>query len=107
MKNEVFIIIFNVLSVDRFEKIFNENFFYYMIVFILTGIELVLIKYLVEKEILNIFFILGLKGLIGTVIFTIINLTMKKDKFMYLLYFLIIFLILNMTTCMKMILIYL
>ena len=81
MKNEVFIIIFNVLSVDRFEKIFNENFFYYMIVFILTGIELVLIKYLVEKEILNIFFILGLKGLIGTVIFTIINLTMKKDKF--------------------------
>ena len=79
----LFIIIFNFLSVDRFEKIFNENFFYYMIVFILTGIELVLIKYLVEKEIINIFFILGLKGIIGTIIFSIINLTIKKDKFFY------------------------
>ena len=79
----IFIIVFNYLEVERFKKIFNENLAYYMIVFILTGVELVLIKYLVEKEIINIFLILGLKGIIGTIIFAIINLTVTKDKFFY------------------------
>ena len=39
----------------------------------LMGIELILIKYLVDIEFISIFFILGLKGVIGTIVFLIVN----------------------------------
>ena len=77
----LFMIIFNAATVQRFKKIFNINFLYYFIIYILMGIELVLIKYLVDKQFTNIFLILGLKGLIGTVIFAIINIFVNYHEF--------------------------
>ena len=45
------------------------------------GLESALIKYLIDKEFISIFLILGLKGIIGTIVFTIINIVYKSDKF--------------------------
>ena len=78
-------IFFNCFSVDRFGKIYNINFLYYLLIFILTGVELVLIKYLIDIEFISIFLILGLKGLIGTIIFGIINLTVDKNNWFNLI----------------------
>ena len=77
----LFMIIFNATTVPRFKKIYNINFLYYMIVFVLIGIELSLMKYLIDKRYINIFFILAIKGLIGTIIFGIINIIVSKIKF--------------------------
>ena len=77
----IFIIVFNILNIDRFEKIFNINFIFYLSSFILMGLEMVLIKYLVDIYFINIFFILGIKGIIGTIIFTFIVSFCKKEDF--------------------------
>ena len=69
----ILIILFNILRINRFGKIFGLNFIYYLFSFILMGIELILIKYLVDIEFISIFFILGLKGVIGTIVFLIVN----------------------------------
>lgn len=69
----ILIILFNILRINRFDKIFGLNFIYYLFSFILMGLELVLIKYLVDIEFISIFFILGLKGVIGTIVFLIVN----------------------------------
>ena len=45
------------------------------------GLEMVLIKYLVDEQFINIFLILGIKGIIGTLVFTIINLIYNKVDF--------------------------
>lgn len=79
----LFMIIFNATTIPRFKKIYNINFLYYLIVFGLTGVELVLIKYLVEKEFISIFLILGLKGLFGTITFGFINIFINESKFFY------------------------
>ena len=76
-----FIILFNLIHVDRFEKIFGYNFLVYLFLFLLIGLENVLIKYLVDIQFINIFFILGIKGILGTLIFMIICLTTNKRKF--------------------------
>lgn len=76
----LFMIFFNCFTIDRFGKIYNINFLYYLLIFILTGVELVLIKYLIDIEFISIFLILGLKGIIGTIIFGIINLIVDKNN---------------------------
>ena len=75
------IILFNLLNIDRFEKIFGFNFLIYLFLFILIGLENALIKYLVDKQFINIFLILGIKGIIGTIVFTIINIITNKFDF--------------------------
>ena len=77
----LFMILFNAIKIPRFKKIFNINFLYYMIVYVLMAVESVLIKYLIDKEFINIFLILALKGLIGTIIFGIINILVSPIKF--------------------------
>ena len=77
------IIVFNIIRVKRFEKIFGLNLIFYLFSFILTGLEIVLIKYLVDKQFVSIFLILGLKGVIGTIIFGIFNYFFNKYEFFY------------------------
>ena len=67
------IILYNAFTIERFDKIFGLNFIYYLVSFILMGLEMVLIKYLVDIEFISIFFILGLKGVIGTIVFMILS----------------------------------
>jgi hypothetical protein len=69
----ILIILFNLFMIKRFDKLFGFNFIYYLFSFILMGLELVLIKYLVDIQFISIFFILGLKGVIGTIVFLILN----------------------------------
>ena len=45
------------------------------------GLELTFIKYLVDTLFINKFLILGLKGLLGTIVFNIINTTVTKQDF--------------------------
>ena len=47
------------------------------------GLEIILIKYLVDIQFISIFLILGLKGLIGTIVFTIINIKFTPKEFFY------------------------
>ena len=54
---------------------------FYIICFILTGLEFTIIKYLVDKLFINKFLILGIKGILGTIVFTIINITLSKKNF--------------------------
>lgn len=77
----IFIIIFNILNIDRFKKIFRITFLLYLFSFILMGLEMVLIKYLVDSQFISIFFILGTKGLIGSIIFIFINIFVNKVEF--------------------------
>ena len=77
------IIAFNIIRVNRFEKIFGLNLIFYLFSFILTGLEIVLIKYLVDKQFVSIFLILGLKGVIGTIAFIIFNFFFNKYDFFY------------------------
>ena len=79
----LFMIIFNAISVTRFNKIFNINFLYYMIIYALMGIEIVLIKFLTDIQFINPFLILFLKGIIGTISFTIINIIVDGKNFFY------------------------
>ena len=74
-------IFFNLLKIDRFEKIFGLNFVFYLASFILIGLESVLLKYLVDVHYLNIFFILGIKGILGTVTFVIFNIKYNNIEF--------------------------
>ena len=75
------IICFNFIQIERFKKIFGLNFIFYLFSFSLMGLEMVLIKYLVDEQFINIFLILGIKGIIGTLVFTIINLIYNKVDF--------------------------
>ena len=82
--SSLFIILFNAFTVVRFKKVFNINFLYYMILYVLMGIEIVLDKYLTDIEFIDIFLILGLKGVIGTITFTIISILYSAEEFFYL-----------------------
>ena len=77
----ILIILFNILKIDRFKKIYRINFIFYLSSFILMGLEMVLIKYLVDSHFINIFLILGIKGIIGTIIFFFINFFCKREDF--------------------------
>ena len=77
------LIIFNAAGVTRFKKIFNINFLYYMIIYVLMGIEIVLTKYLTDIQYINPFLILALKGVFGTIAFIIINIFVKGEEIFY------------------------
>ena len=81
--SSLFIIIFNATSVTRFNKVFGVNFFYYIILYILMGIEIVLTKYLTDVQFINTFVILGLKGIFGTIAFIFVNIYFGGDKLFY------------------------
>ena len=79
--SSIAIILFNFLTVPRFEKIFDINFLYYMIIYVLMGIEILLIKYLTDIQVIKPLIILVLKGFIGTMTFIIINIICKSNTF--------------------------
>ena len=72
---------YNIFGIPRFLTIYNINILYYIICFILTGIEMTLIKYLVDKLFINKFLILGIKGLLGTGVFIFIYIKIGENKF--------------------------
>ena len=74
-------IVFNITKIERFDKIFGLNFVIYFLSFTLMGLESVLIKYLVDIQYINIFLILGIKGIVGTLTFGIINIKYSKIEF--------------------------
>ena len=76
-----YLIFFNIFGVKRFGEIYGVRILIYFFIFVLTGIEIVLIKFLVDTECLNIYLILGIKGVIGTIIFGIIYLCSSKEDF--------------------------
>ena len=68
------LIIYNSRLVKRFFKILNSvNISIYSSVYFLMSLEIILTKYLIDKQFINIFLIIGLKGIIGSIIFFIIN----------------------------------
>ena len=75
------IIMFNLIDIDRFKKVYGIRFFIYLFSFILMGLEFSLIKYLVDSQFINIFLILGIKAIIGSLIFTIICFSCSKKEF--------------------------
>ena len=78
----ILIVFYNFRDRERFKKKFGSiNTLIYIATYFLMGLESTLIKYLIDKEFISIFLILGLKGIIGTIVFTIINIVYKSDKF--------------------------
>jgi hypothetical protein len=75
------IIAFNIIGIDRFKKIFRLSFLLYLLSFILMGLEMALVKYLLDSQFINIFIILAIKGFIGTIIFIVINGIYSKIQF--------------------------
>ena len=78
------LIFFNVFKIKRFSLIYNLNFLFYLLLFILMGIEVILIKILVDVLYVNICLILGIKGVIGTFTFMILNSYYDKKGFFLL-----------------------
>ena len=86
------LILFNIFGVDRFLKKFKPiNSSVYYGTYFLMGLEIILIKYLVDIQYISIFLILGLKGLIGTIVFTIINIKFTPKEFFYTIDYLLTF----------------
>ena len=77
----LFMILYNVFGIERFKKVFGYNLFAYFSCFILTGLELSIIKYLLSIEFMSMYLILFIKGVIGTFIFIIINLSTTRREF--------------------------
>ena len=77
----LFMILFNAIKFERFNKIFGWNLIAYFGSFFLMGLELSLLKYLLSIEFVSMYLIMFFKGVIGTVIFLIINLYCDKDDF--------------------------
>jgi hypothetical protein len=76
------IIYYNFKDRERFLKKFGSySTFIYIGSYFLMGLESSLIKYLIDKEFLNIFLILALKGITGTILFTIINILYNQEEF--------------------------
>ena len=86
------LIIYNIWWNNRFFVIFNsQNLICYWTLFFLLGLEMILIKYLIDYQFLDITLILGIKGIIGTFVFSIINICFSKKNFFELIDKLIIF----------------
>ena len=80
------LILINAFYIDRFWVLFNtQNLIIYFSLFGLLGLEMILIKYLIDRQSLSILMILGIKGLIGTLVFSIINILYNKRGFFQLL----------------------
>ena len=77
----LFLILYNFFKISRFKHLYGLNMLFYIICFILTGLEFTIIKYLVDKLFINKFLILGIKGILGTIVFTIINIRLSKKNF--------------------------
>ena len=77
----VFLLLYNSLKIPRFKVLYNINLLYYIICCMLMGLELTLTKYLAETLYINKFLILGIKGLLGTIVFIIINVKFTKEEF--------------------------
>ena len=77
----LFLMLYNPLKIERFKDLYNINLLIYIIIFIFMGFELVFIKYLVDTLFINKFLILAIKGILGTIIFIIINLTTNKNDY--------------------------
>ena len=76
------IIIFNYSDIDRFKKKFGAlNTAIDIILFVFMGIEMIVIKILTENQYLSIYLILGLKGIMGTIIFAIIYGEIPQEEF--------------------------
>ena len=74
------ILITSIVS-ERFNRLFNViNISSYGILFLLMPLEMILIKYLSDKQFLNLFLIMGIKGIIGTIIFIFINIFYNEFK---------------------------
>ena len=56
-----------------------------MIVYVLMGMELVLIKYLTDIQFISPLIILFIKGVIGSIVFIFINIYFNADKLFYLI----------------------
>lgn len=88
------LISFDIITVDIYKNIYRiKALIIYIITFILMGFESVIIKYLVDCQFISMFLILGLKGIIGTCVFCIINIRYSKiecfnfiDDFLYFKY---------------------
>ena len=77
----LFMILYNAIGIERFHKVFGVNLIAYFFCFFLMGLELTLVKYLLSIQFMSMYLILFLKGVIGTVIFLIINLSCNKQDF--------------------------
>ena len=76
------IIIYNYGDIDRFKKKFSAlNMIVYIIIFFCMGIEMIFIKILCDIEYLSIYLILGLKGIIGSIISLILNCVFTQEEF--------------------------
>ena len=76
------IVIFNYSDVDRFMKKFSGiNMIVYITIFFCMGIEMIFIKILCDIEYLSIYLILGLKGIIGSIISLILYLEFTQEEF--------------------------
>ena len=75
------LILFTSKVAKRFSIVFNNiNLITYTVLFILMALEMILVKYLIDKQFLNLFLIMGIKGIIGTVIFIVINIFIDESK---------------------------
>ena len=76
----MFLLLYNYIIIERFKYIYNINLLFYMICFLLMGVELIIIKYLIDELCINKFLILGIKGLLGTIVFSIINISINEKE---------------------------
>ena len=74
------IIFLHAFGIQRFRILYHINLLYYSICCLILGLEFTLSKYLLEAYISK-FLILGCKGLLGTIVFTIINIKFNKEEF--------------------------
>ena len=79
--SSLFVILFTMIAVERSKKISYVQYILILTSFILMGIELVLVKYLTDILYIEKLLILGLKGVVGTIIFIIINSIYSKEEF--------------------------
>jgi len=77
----LFMILYNAIGIERFHKVFGVNLIAYFGCFFLMGLELTLVKYLLSIQFMSMYLMLFLKGVIGTIIFLIINLSCNKQDF--------------------------
>ena len=78
----VTIFIINNTDIERFKKKYSGlNMIIYMITFFFIGVESIFIKLLTDSKYLSIYLILGLKGIIGAIIMSIIYIQYTQEEF--------------------------
>lgn len=66
---------------ERFRILFNlVNISIYVILFLLMALEMILIKYVIDKQFLNLFLVMGIKGIIGTIVFIVVNIIYNEEE---------------------------